>query len=66
MKARCVFMDRDGVINEKAPPGGYITSHQQFRLLPHAAEWIRLFHALDFLVIVVTNQRGVAWVSAGD
>ena len=53
-------MDRDGVINEKAPPGGYITSHQQFRLLPQAVEWIRLFNALDFLVIVVTNQRGVA------
>jgi len=60
LKPRCVFLDRDGVINEKAPPGGYIETRQQFRLLPQAAEWIRLFNALDFLVIVVTNQRGIA------
>jgi D-glycero-D-manno-heptose 1,7-bisphosphate phosphatase len=57
---RCVFLDRDGVINEKAPPHQYIRSWSEFRFLPNIADWIRLFNALDFLVIVVTNQRGVA------
>jgi D-glycero-D-manno-heptose 1,7-bisphosphate phosphatase len=57
---RCVFLDRDGVINEKAPPHQYIRSWSEFRVLPNIADWIRLFNALDFLVIVVTNQRGVA------
>lgn len=57
---RCVFLDRDGVINLKARPGEYIRTWEEFRLIPAALDWIRLFNALDLLVIVVTNQRGVA------
>jgi histidinol-phosphate phosphatase family protein len=57
---RCVFFDRDGVINWKAAPGEYIRSWEECRLIPAAVDWIRLFNALDLLVIVVTNQRGVA------
>ena len=60
MTRRAVFLDRDGVINEKPAPGDYICSVEQFRLTPHIAGWIRLFNALGHLVIVVTNQRGVA------
>lgn len=57
---RCVFLDRDGVINVKAAPGEYILRWSDFSFLPGIADWIRLFNALDLLVIVVTNQRGVA------
>jgi D-glycero-D-manno-heptose 1,7-bisphosphate phosphatase len=57
---RCVFMDRDGVINENARPGEYIRTWDEFKFIPSALDWIRLFNALDYLVIVVTNQRGVA------
>jgi D-glycero-D-manno-heptose 1,7-bisphosphate phosphatase len=60
MKRRAVFLDRDGVINQPAPPGEYIRNWDEFRLLPNIVDWIKLFNALDFLVIVVTNQRGVA------
>ena len=60
MSALCVFLDRDGVINQNPAPGEYIRSTAEFRLLPNAADWIRLFNALGYLVIVVTNQRGVA------
>lgn len=60
MKRRCVFLDRDGVINHAAPPGEYIQNWSEFRLLPNIVDWIRLFNALDLLVIVITNQRGVA------
>jgi len=60
LSARCVFLDRDGVINEKAPAGEYIRSYDDFRLLPNIVDWIRLFNTLGFLVIVVTNQRGIA------
>jgi D-glycero-D-manno-heptose 1,7-bisphosphate phosphatase len=56
----CVFLDRDGVINEKAPPHEYIRSWSEFRFLPNIADWIRIFNALDYLVIAVTNQRGIA------
>jgi D-glycero-D-manno-heptose 1,7-bisphosphate phosphatase len=55
-----VFLDRDGVINEKPAPHEYIQSSSEFRLLPNIADWIRLFNALEFVVIVITNQRGVA------
>jgi histidinol-phosphate phosphatase family protein len=57
---RCVFLDRDGVINCKAAPDDYIKTVEEFRLIPQIVDWIRLFNALDFLVIVVTNQRGIA------
>jgi D-glycero-D-manno-heptose 1,7-bisphosphate phosphatase len=55
-----VFLDRDGVINAKPPEGAYICTWQGFRLLPAVVDWIRLFNALGLLVVVVTNQRGVA------
>ncbi len=60
MSARCVFLDRDGVINEKPAPGAYIRSYDEFQFLPNIVDWIRMFNALGFLVIVITNQRGIA------
>jgi histidinol-phosphate phosphatase family protein len=57
---RCVFLDRDGVINHKPRAGEYVRCWEEFRLIPAIVDWIRLFNALDFLVIVLTNQRGVA------
>lgn len=60
MSRGCVFLDRDGVINKKAPEHDYIRNWGQFRFLPCIADWIRIFNALDYLVIVVTNQRGIA------
>ncbi len=60
MTRRCVFLDRDGVINVKPPDGDYVRSWSGFRFLPNIADWIRLFNALGFLVIVISNQRGIA------
>jgi D-glycero-D-manno-heptose 1,7-bisphosphate phosphatase len=54
------FLDRDGTINEPAAEGEYITGPEQLRLLPGAAEAIRLLGALPARVVVVTNQRGIA------
>jgi D-glycero-D-manno-heptose 1,7-bisphosphate phosphatase len=59
LSRRCVFLDRDGVINAKIE-GDYVRHWSQFEFLPAIADWIRIFNALDFLVIVVTNQRGIA------
>ena len=55
-----VFLDRDGVINRKRPPGEYVTSWQEFEFLPGAAEAIRLLKQSGFRVVVVTNQRGIS------
>jgi D-glycero-D-manno-heptose 1,7-bisphosphate phosphatase len=57
---RAAFLDRDGVINQKAPDGGYVTRWEDFHLLPGAIEGIMQLNRASFSVIVVTNQRGVA------
>ena len=53
-----VFVDRDGTINEQM---GYINHPSRFVILPGVPEAIRLLNSNDFLVIVVSNQSGVAW-----
>ena len=65
---RTVFLDRDGVVNEKAPEGRYVTSWAEFRLLPGVPEAIARLNRAGLRVIVVSNQRGVALglYSAGD
>jgi len=57
MKRAAVFVDRDGTINEQM---GYINHISRFRILPGVPEAIRQLNDLGFLVIVVTNQSGVA------
>jgi len=57
---RCLFLDRDGVINVKQPDGQYVTDWSQFEFVPAVFDWIQLFKAASFLIIVVTNQRCVA------
>jgi D-glycero-D-manno-heptose 1,7-bisphosphate phosphatase len=55
-----VFLDRDGVINEKMPEGRYVGSWSDFRLLPGVAEAIARLNRAGLRVVVVTNQRGAA------
>ena len=53
-------MDRDGVINRKAPEGQYVTRWEDFHVLPGVIEGIAQLNRAGFSVIVVTNQRCVA------
>jgi D-glycero-D-manno-heptose 1,7-bisphosphate phosphatase len=57
---KAAFLDRDGVINRKAPIGQYVTSWEEMQMLPDVAQAISLFNRAGYLVIVVTNQRSVA------
>lgn len=57
---KAIFLDRDGVINKKAKEHDYIKSWDEFTLLPDVAAAIKLIHKLGYLVIVISNQRGVA------
>jgi D-glycero-D-manno-heptose 1,7-bisphosphate phosphatase len=57
---RAVFLDRDGVVNQKPPEGDYITRWEDFQILPGVAEGIALLNRAGFSVIVVTNQRCIA------
>jgi D-glycero-D-manno-heptose 1,7-bisphosphate phosphatase len=57
---KTVFLDRDGVVNEKMPEGQYVTRWDQFKILPAVPESIRLLNDAGFRVLVVSNQRGIA------
>lgn len=57
---RYVFLDRDGVINRKAPEGQYIADWSKFEILPGVESAIAALNHSDRHVIVLTNQRGVA------
>ena len=52
-----VFLDRDGVL---IPDSGYPHLEEHLTLLPGAADAVRRLNSLGYLVIIVTNQSGVA------
>jgi D-glycero-D-manno-heptose 1,7-bisphosphate phosphatase len=57
---KAAFLDRDGVINRKAPDGQYITRWEDVEFLPRVAEAIALLNQARFSVVVISNQRCVA------
>lgn len=57
---KVIFLDRDGVINKKAPPHQHITNWDDIVFLEGVAEAIRIFHFCGFKVIVLTNQSCIA------
>jgi D-glycero-D-manno-heptose 1,7-bisphosphate phosphatase len=60
MKKKAVFLDRDGVINRKAPEGHYVTSWEQMEFLPGVLDAVRLLNQAGYFVVIATNQRCVA------
>ncbi len=54
---KAVFLDRDGTINEEM---GYINHVSRFRLFDFVPQAIKTLNDAGFLVIIVTNQSGVA------
>ena len=54
---KAIFLDRDGTINVD---NHHVFRIDEFEFVEKAAESIRIFKALGFKVIVVTNQAGVA------
>ena len=57
---KAVFLDRDGLLNRKALPHDYIKCWAEFTFLPDVPEAIRRLNDAGYLVLIVTNQRGVA------
>ena len=56
---RCVFFDRDGIVN-RSPGPGYVERWNDFFLFPEFIDVLRLVDAAAYVAVVVTNQRGVA------
>ncbi|MFP5249592.1 MAG: D-glycero-alpha-D-manno-heptose-1,7-bisphosphate 7-phosphatase, partial [Acidobacteriota bacterium] len=57
---RTVFLDRDGVLNEKMPEGAYVTRWEEFQVLPGAVGALGRLRQAGLRLIVVSNQRGIA------
>ena len=58
MKAKkAIFLDRDGTICEDV---SYLSRPEQIKLFPFAAEAVRLLNENGFIVILITNQSGIA------
>lgn len=56
-KRKAVFLDRDGTINTEVE---YLYKPSDFSFIPGVIDAIRIFKELGYLVIVITNQSGVA------
>jgi D-glycero-D-manno-heptose 1,7-bisphosphate phosphatase len=55
---RTLFLDRDGVINQRIP-GDYVKSPETFEPMPGLGEAMRLLTNHFDLILVVTNQQGI-------
>jgi D-glycero-D-manno-heptose 1,7-bisphosphate phosphatase len=56
---KAVFLDRDGVLNRKIE-GDYVRTPSQFVWLDGAREGVLRLNKEGWIVVLITNQRGVA------
>lgn len=54
---RAVFLDKDGTLIEDVP---YNVRPELIRLMPGSVAGLRRLHAADYLLLVISNQSGVA------
>ncbi len=57
---RTIFLDRDGVLNHKAPRGCYIESWSDWRWADKAIEAIAQLTQAGYRLIIISNQAGIA------
>ena len=57
MGNKAVFLDRDGTINADK---NYLYRVEDFEFLPGAVEALRMLQSHGFLLIIITNQSGIA------
>ena len=56
---RAIFLDRDGLINDNSL-AYYIYKIEDFKINPGVIECLKKFVEKGFLIIVITNQGGIA------
>ena len=54
---RAIFLDRDGTLNRDT---GYVHRKEDWHWLPGVVEALRRFRAAGYLLVVVSNQSGLA------
>jgi D-sedoheptulose 7-phosphate isomerase len=57
---RAVFLDRDGIINERPALHQYVTSWADFRWVDGIVPLLQELSALGYVLFVITNQQGIA------
>jgi D-glycero-D-manno-heptose 1,7-bisphosphate phosphatase len=57
-RTKCVFLDRDGVLNKDNP--AYTFRVEDFKILPGVIDALASLKKSGFLLVVVTNQSGIA------
>ncbi len=55
---KCVFLDRDGVLNEEIDD--YISKKEEFIIRDGVIEGLTMLKQAGYLLIVITNQAGIA------
>ncbi len=53
----CLFLDRDGIINKDV---GYAYRPEQMQFMPSIFSVCRYFQRRGYLIVIVTNQSGIA------
>jgi D-glycero-D-manno-heptose 1,7-bisphosphate phosphatase len=57
MSRKAAFIDRDGVLNEER---AFVHRAEDFVFVPGAVQALRALQAAGYLLVVVTNQSGIA------
>jgi histidinol-phosphate phosphatase family protein len=57
---KIILIDRDGVINQKASKGEYISHWEEFEWIPETVDAMKQLAQNDIRFIVVSNQAGIA------
>ena len=57
---KVIFLDRDGVINKKAPRADYVKKWEEFEFLPGAIEAMKLLSKNKYEMYIITNQADIA------
>lgn len=57
-KNKCIFLDRDGVLNKDYVD--YVYTLERLEILPGTKEAISALKQAGYLVVVITNQSGIA------
>jgi D-glycero-D-manno-heptose 1,7-bisphosphate phosphatase len=56
--SKCIFLDRDGVLNEEI--GNYVFKKDDFKIVEGVPEALQMLKNAGYLLIVITNQSGIA------
>jgi len=59
-RCKCVFFDRDGIVNESPGKMRYVTRWQDFHLIPEFADCVSTAQHHGYDAVIVSNQSAVA------